>query len=406
MDYNFNPAPYINHSLNKRLGYKIPRSILLPPYLSSNTYFQEFTDALDAVYETTIDEKIDILENIRNMWPSNPPLEEKVLNSKILDTTDWSQPERSLLVKQVNILGARLQTAGIVSNQSYQNISRYLGEYSRQKGTYNFVQFFNFCLSSNLTSVLLWTQDYKKFVPAGDSSIGTPIWLGGLWYPTTHVTISASAGDLADISLLELTNFFYEIANYNLILNNIDIASSLEIVDTLGSTSAKVVVMGALLNPIIVMSNVYRYGANAVPTQVTNGVIPTSYLKMGSTVIDFTTAYILGKPTAWISDLTGKKLPVYSNNAQIPTLDSFIGSNILADLPASNYNMLYGPVTWITVPGSSGSTARIPAFGSGTSTVTNISNVSTRMVGQDRSSILTNPVGFTQIQPGLFTPYW
>jgi hypothetical protein len=311
-----------------------------------------------------------------------------------------------LLVKQVNILGAKLQTAGIVSNQSYQNIARFLGQYSRGKGTDAFIRFFNFCLGANLKSVNLWTKDYAKFVPAGDSSIGTPIWLGGAWYPTTHVTISASSGDLANIDLSELTNFFYEIANYNLVLNNIDTASNLQIVDTLGANQAKIVVMGALLTQIIVVSNLYRYGANSPPVQLTNGAIPTTYLNMGSTAIDFTTAYILGKPSAWIFDASGKKLPVYSNNAQIPSVDIAIGTNVLANLPASNYNMLYGPVTWITVPGSSGSTARIPAFGSGTATATKLTTIGTRMVGQDRSSILTNPLGFTQVSPGLFTPYW
>lgn len=50
---------------------------------------------------------------------------------------------------------------------------------------------------------------------------GTPIWEpNGTWYPTTHVVLE-SIGELP-IELSDLTRFFYEIANFNLVLYAID----------------------------------------------------------------------------------------------------------------------------------------------------------------------------------------
>lgn len=402
----YGPGPYIDPKINRRLGYKTPRSILLPPYLAFNQYYVDYTNAMDAVYGPTIDSKIDILANIRNMWVTNPAMEQKVLDHEMLVPFDWSQPERALLVKQVNLLGMKLQTAGIVSDTSYQTIARFVGQYWFQKGTQAFISFINFCLSSNLQAINLWTDDYVNFVEVGDPSIGTPIWQGGTWYPTTHVTISANAGDLANVDLVTLTTFFYEIANYNLVLNNIDSSYKMEVVANLGDLNAQIVAMGFVGDTGVVISNLFSYGASAPPIQNTMGALPTTYLAPNGTPVNFANTFVLGQPSAWATDFTGKKLPVYSTASQAITSGASIGSNVMADVPASQYSILYGPVTWIPVPGSSLSTARIPAYSTNSFTVIPNSEISTYMVGLDRSCVLANPVGFTELSPGLFTPYW
>lgn len=398
-----NFVDYIDPKINRRLGYKVPRSILLPPYLAYNPYFSDFTDAVDAIYGPTIDTKLDILANIRNMWVTNVGLENKSLNGLMLNNNDWSQPERELLVKQVNLLGMKLQTAGIVSDSSYQTIARFVGQYWFQKGTHAFIEFINFCLSSNLTSTNLWTQDYLNFFEVGSAAIGTPIWQGGTWYPTTHVTISASAGDLALVDLGTLTAFFYEIANYNLVLSNIDSKYSFLIVSNLGDKQANIVSIGAIGNTSVVVSNTFAYGVDAPLCTQTAGALPTTVMSVGAP--DLTNGYFLGHPSSWISDFSNHKIPVYSFEGQQVTESPNVGSNIIQG-QAGPPTLLFGPVGWIPVPGSNSSTARVPVFSTSSLTTTNLQNVSTQAIGVDRNCLLANPVGWTQLLPGLFTPYW
>jgi len=251
---------------NKRLGYRLPRSILLPPYLSSNDYFVAYADAIDTVFDQNVDRKTEIVGGLRNMWPTNVALETNYIDSsEMIPFEAWPQPEREILVRQVNMLGLKLTSAGLISNDSYQTISRWLGMYWFEKGTQSFIDFINYCLSTSLQVTKLWTEDYVNFVAEGDAEIGTPIWEGGTWYPTTHVDIVAQNGDLGSIDPATLTSFFYEIANYNLVLHAIEFSFNLPIVDELipGYTNATVVALGLWTHNSIVISNVQRFTGGA-----------------------------------------------------------------------------------------------------------------------------------------------
>lgn len=395
----------------RRLGYRTPRSILLPPYLELNAYYGEYTDAVDAVFGPLVDDKISVIQNMRNMWVGNPAMEQKVLDHEMLNFADWSQPERDILVKQANLLGMKFQNAGVLSNDSYQMVTRYVGLYWFEKGTEAFIEFINYCLDSALTVQNLWTPDYINFLPEGNAGIGTPIWEGGEWYPTTHVQITAKGG-LGDLDLKTLISFFYEIANYNLVLQSVDASYDMYVVDRLedGHVTADIVAVGIFADNAIVIANTFRYGADAPPVQeLANGAnLPTKYYRFGADV-DFSTAFLLVNPSAWILDPEGNKVPVYAEDDREVTDDTTIPTQLMGGGPDifSNYTVLYGPVEWIKVPGSSRSKARIPVFSS-QPTQASASSISTRMVGRGRTNILVNPKGFTELVPGSgkYTPYW
>jgi hypothetical protein len=227
----------------KRHGLTIPRSTLLPPYLSSNPYFVEYTNAMDAVYGDSVDKELHALSNIRNMWVQNPATESLVEAGQLIPTDTWSTPNRDLVVKQVNALGMKLQTAGIITDDAYQTIARFVGLYWFGKGTGAFMDFVNYCLSSDFRVYNMWTKNYVDFYNEGDPQIGTPLWEGGEWYPTTHVTIEAKGG-LKGIDILTLQQFFYEIANYNLVLFSIDENYDIPIVDAPGKPDANIMAVG------------------------------------------------------------------------------------------------------------------------------------------------------------------
>jgi hypothetical protein len=66
----------------------------------------------------------------------------------------------------------------------------------------------------------MWTTDYITFYPEGDPFIGTPIWEGGSWYPTTHVSINWDSGKF-NVPLNNVVSLFNDVSNYNLVLNDI-----------------------------------------------------------------------------------------------------------------------------------------------------------------------------------------
>lgn len=401
---------------NKRLGYRLPRSILWPPYLIVNNYFVEYTDAIDEVFEQEVDQKTEIVQGLRNMWPTNPTMESQYVNTdQLIPFEAWSQPERGILVKQVNMLGMKLMSAGLISDDSYQTISRWVGQYWFAKGTESFINFINYCLSASLKVDRLWTQDYVNFVPDNDPSIGTPIWEGGTWYPTSHVTITALGG-LQNIDPQSLINFFYEIANYNLVLQALDFSYDMYIVDHLepGYQNAKVVALGLYAQYNIVMSNFARYGANSPPTYDVGPSFPTNaWVVTDTTNPDFSGIYILDYPSAWYEQ-DNKIYPVYNPADQLPVeYDTSFpttlcgGASTTGDI--SGYALIFGPVSWSRIPGDFRSQLRLPTLSAPPILRTsNLSQLPGISVGNKTQKLrLVNPAGFDNIAgTGQFTPYW
>jgi hypothetical protein len=412
-------VPSTDPAVNRRLGYRTPRSILLPPYLLFDQYWIDYTDSLDAVLGPAVDEKIDILANIRNMWVTNPDLENnQIANGQLVAFDQWSQPEREILVKQVNLLGMKLQNAGVLSNDAYHTVARFVGQYWFQKGTQSFIDFINFCLSSTLTVQKLWTEDYTHFVPEGSATIGSPIWEGGTWYPTTHVSIVAKGG-LSTLDIQTLVSFFYEIANYNLVLQAVDISYDMYITDdeTLTRTDSEVVAIGLWADSAITLSNTLRLGADPPGVYDVAPMLPSNALTTTPNATDYTTQYILAAPSAWIEDADGDKIPVYTTLDQqvseAPSLPTTLmgGQSTLGagNLSPAGFTMLLGPTTWIKVPGSSRSQARIPVFSSvPVPRIARQNATPSRMIGNLRGNILVNPKGFKEFVTGSgqFYPYW
>jgi hypothetical protein len=392
----------------KRLGITVPRSTLLPPYMITNPYFVAYTDAMDAVYGPTVDAQLRTLENIRNMWVQNPETETYVDEGSIIPKDTWSFPDRDLVVKQVNMLGLKLQTAGVVSDDAYQTISRFVGIYWFEKGTQAFIEFINYCLSSDLRVFNMWTQDYEEFYNEGDSAIGTPIWEGGTWYPTTHVTIEAKGG-LKGLDILTLQQFFYEIANYNLVLRAIDANFDMYIVpDVPGATEANIVAVAIVEDRQLVLSNFVNRGALPPPMHESEQLPSTYYAMQGASPV-IGDHYLLAQPTGWtyIDDALTMKVPVYDAQHQTDAEEADIGVKLLGNqIPSNQFNLLYGPIQWMKVPGSTRSSARIPYYTTNQYTIQDGVSVAARAVGIQRTNLLVNPTGFFQLAPGQWVPYW
>jgi hypothetical protein len=241
--------PYTTAAQNRRAFVKLPRSILLAPYLATNQYFVDFADSIDTVFDYQVEAKIDALNQIRNMWVSTPTMENKVANGEMIDFMDWGGPERAVIVSQVNLLGMKLANAGVVSETGYRAIAKFLGSYWFGKGKNAAIDFLNFCLGAGLTITSLVTQDYVHFYAPDDATVGAYIWdtPPGPWFATTHVSIGMPSD--YGVDPVTLGSFFYEICNYNLVLYAISITMKDLIVTEDSPTFANVMLLGGLWNP-------------------------------------------------------------------------------------------------------------------------------------------------------------
>lgn len=244
-----NDLPHTTAVENRRAFVKLPKSILLAPYLLTNPYFVDYADSIDTVFDYVVEAKIDALTNIRNMWVSTPVMEQKVTNGEMIDFLDWGGPERAVIVSQVNLLGMKLANAGVLAESGYRAIAKYLGSYWFGKGKNAAIDFMNFCLGSGLTITPLVTQDYVHFMLPGDSGVGAFVYDSppGPWFPTTHVIINMPADYQVDP--VTLGAFFYEICNYNLVLHAISVSVRALIVTDDDPVFANIMLAGGLWSP-------------------------------------------------------------------------------------------------------------------------------------------------------------
>ncbi len=431
-----------------RLGDTVPRSILCPPYLKNNPYYEAWVDQIDTVWSTMVDPKIRALGDLRNMWVTNPQLEQKVVDQQMIEITDWDIPERKILVQQVNLLGMQLASAGVLTDQNFLLISRFLGLYWFGKGTQAFIEFMNFCCGLDLEIKNLWSQNdlvsanqYHNLTEEDDEGNppGTPIWEGGTWFPTTHVNITATGG-LTPIALTSISTFFYEIANYNLVLNSIESSYEMMITDGLGDTDAtRIVAVALYVDHELVISNTGQYGATPPPTGDEGPPMGTSYWTTGTP--DVAQDYALTDPQSWFlmspnygtftsstnpdlgADGTGfafdptfpftddrKAYAVYTEQQESTINSDTIPSKVMGHYTTGTDDalnvLILGPVQWMAVPGAgTNSEGVIPVFNALPTKVTGSQYMATSTVGQ-RTAFLVNPRGWDEVSPGLWTPYW
>ena len=255
--------PSDDPSENKKTYHKLPRKILLPPYLETNPYFTQLCDASDEVFDLPIETKIHAMHSIRDAWATNKYTEERIAQGLMLDMAHWGGVDHPTNVQQVNDLGLNIATAEALDDVSYRALAKYIGIYWFGKGKNSAIDFLNFVLGTNLTITPLWTQDYVSFSPyPGDgaqfifspgrrpitdyypvrghsvvggwtvtgyaSGVGSPLQQyfaspvphdPPAWYPTTHIDIQ-SPDDTA-VGQDVIGRLFYEIANYNLVIRGI-----------------------------------------------------------------------------------------------------------------------------------------------------------------------------------------
>jgi hypothetical protein len=291
--------PFEDPDQNKKAYYRLPRKILLPPYLESNPYFVQMCEAIDEVFDGTIESKTLALQLIRDVWATNKTTEEAIAEGRMIDFSDWGGVDHATNVQQVNNLGLNISTAEAVDDLSYRALSKFVGSYWFGKGKNSAIDFLNFCLGTNITATPLWTQDYETFFPypgdtgefifdptrnstseyypqikhtvvggwtgSGYSGVGIPLKQytapsvpadPPAWFPTTHVDLTLPQD--TKVSPEVIGRLFYEISNYNLVIRNIQAETTLIPIIAEGEAKANIFALGHIADELVVPSTPFH----------------------------------------------------------------------------------------------------------------------------------------------------
>jgi hypothetical protein len=223
------------------------RQILLPPYLSDVPMWDDFVAGVDTVWDTNIDQPTSNFGKLRELYIIPPATATKIANREMLDSVaDFDIFEKSILVEQVNLLGMILANTALVDDTDLQRIFRNLSKFWYSKGTFNFIDFIGFCLNAIFTMNNLWTTDYIHFILESEVPVGGKLWEGGTYYPTTHIALSFDGSKFAGVNVDTLIKFFYEFANYNLVLREIDYTADIPVVGDDDPRIAYIVALGGI----------------------------------------------------------------------------------------------------------------------------------------------------------------
>lgn len=286
--------PFEDPDQNKKAYYRLPRKILLPPYLESNPYFVQLCEAIDEVFDGPIEAKTLALQQIRDTWATNKTTEAAISEGRMISFAEWGGVDHATNVQQVNNLGFNISTAEAVDDLSYRALAKFIGSYWFGKGKNSAIDFLNFCLGTNITATTLWTQDYVTFspypgddadfifdpsrnptsdyypeirhsvvggwdVPGYSSGVGTKLQQYSsptvpsdppAWYPTTHVDLNLPQD--TKISPEVIGRLFYEIANYNLVIRNIQAETTISPIVSSGDTEANIFALGHIADELVV----------------------------------------------------------------------------------------------------------------------------------------------------------
>lgn len=210
----------------------VPRKALLPPYMGHEAW-QDLGDVIDEVFGADVDTMIEALRYLRETFifddrvVDSPnfvvhPVQEKILNRDMIDLALFDTYDSVTERLRLNQLGLRLLDPTILDNAAVNRLVQHIGAFWYIKGLESFLDFISYMMNTEVDFHNLWTRDYVNFFVEGDPAIGTPKWLGGDWYPTTHIRLDISNSFITSNDLINFLRLFYDIANYNLVIEAIE----------------------------------------------------------------------------------------------------------------------------------------------------------------------------------------
>ncbi len=186
--------------------------VILANYLKENPVWVELFAVLEEAWGSKFRDLATDLANVRDLY------QVKARNYDLVKSfQDFKVPDRETVQRVCTMMGFTYPNVDdkLFSAEDYLRIAQNISAYYQEQGTDSFLAFFSYCLNYVFTLVPQWTQDYETFYDEGDPAIGLPVWQGGTWYPTSHVSFSLEVGRIPPD---QFEPFFRHIAPIHLVL--------------------------------------------------------------------------------------------------------------------------------------------------------------------------------------------
>lgn len=300
-------------------------SILWPVYMNAQAW-QDLSAVLDEVFGTEVHAFANALFYLRSSFlvdyedgssTLSPDVAAKVQNRELISAQVFTVYDETTERLRLNQLGLPLMNPSVVEipvgttptliNSPVHRLTQNIGAFWYSKGKASFIDFIAYCMNYQATMNNLWSQDYETFYQ--ESELPTdyvPIWNGGPWFPTTHVRISLGSNIFNSSQLRSLQALFYDIANYNLVLESITQEFWTSVVD---SVTYSQVASGAITDT--------AESGTILPAKVTGFGFHVSRIEVMETPL-----YTIALPTWSVSPVLG--LNVSSLSVSDGTSDPFI----------------------------------------------------------------------------------
>ena len=215
---------------------KLKTRDLLPNYMKVDRWL-DLADSIDSVFGLDHGLQKKLLGYIRHQFIPNNYVDQKAADGLMIDYLEWDMPDRTTAALQTELDGLKLTDASYVGQYGFVNLHRNIGTFWYSKGLGDFVDFISFTLNTRIQMVNLWTEDYVNFLPEEDfrRSGNVPVYSGGTWYPTSHVRLRFNSEELSLTYQELLVRLFYDISNFNLVLNAVEELNNMWIAESTAS---------------------------------------------------------------------------------------------------------------------------------------------------------------------------
>lgn len=261
----------------------------LPSYLADVPAWVQLAEAMDTVLGKMLQERTQKLANVRDVNNWHPKALAAKQGVAILDGSDrayegevWNDPASR--VRTAMMLGFNFFNIYTLDADTYDQFVKMAVQFYPEQGTNTWADFLGFATNSMIRVSPLWTQDYASFLAEGDPLIGTPVYEGGTWYPTSHVDVKINANFSNKVDLVDFYDLLKFAAPINLVFRDVTIEFTNVKIDDLQ------IAMAGYLDVI--------WGIwNRAPMQVTQGMAGFMFVEWGDTQTDVPGNSMIVTPT-------------------------------------------------------------------------------------------------------------
>jgi hypothetical protein len=195
------------------------RQVLIPNFLQSDPW-TTLVSAIDSVYSPNVDEPVKWLTKIREHYLLNDTTLATIEAGNLVSESALDNFDKQTTIQNIALSGVSVPNSETFSNLQLSRLLREVSTYWYQKGTGYSEDFISYVLNTPVGVVTTWTSDYLTFLTEGDPAIGTPVYSGGTWYPTTHVQFSFDPLTVLPVPLSTILTLFLTVCNYNLVIHS------------------------------------------------------------------------------------------------------------------------------------------------------------------------------------------